>query len=74
MKGKQVANQDHDSNDDLEAASDSSPEEFQEGERTIAHLFGGSASYRSNRQYKSVAREVLAAAPVTRPAVKWSDV
>ena len=43
-------------------------------ERTIAHLFGGSASYESNRQYKSVTREVLATVPVARPAVKWSDV
>ena len=63
-QGKQVANQDHDSNDDFEGANDSYPEEFQEGERSIEHLFGGSVSYESNRQYQSVTREVLATAPV----------
>ena len=36
-------------------------------------MFSGSASYESMRQYKMVAREVLAAIPKGRHDIKWSN-
>jgi hypothetical protein len=67
-KAPQVASQSRDSD------SSDGAQAFQNGERMIEHMFGGSASYESKRQYKTVAREVLSSVPSPRQAVKWSDV
>jgi hypothetical protein len=72
MQGKapQVASQSRDSG----SSDDSDLMPFQGDERMVEHMFGGSASYESKRQYKTVAREVLATIPQSRQAVKWSNV
>ena len=47
---------------------------FQPDKRIINHMFGGSASYESKRQYKMVDREVLAFIPKGHHAIKWSNI
>ena len=58
-KTPQVMNHNRDSNSD----DNSGHEPFQGEERAIDHMFGGTASYESKRQFKTIAREVLATVP-----------
>lgn len=37
------------------------------------HMFEGSASYESKRQYNVIERQLLAIIPIPKKAVKWSN-
>ena len=47
---------------------------FQLDERTVDHMSGGSTSYESKWQYKTVAQEVLVVIPKGRQAINWSNI
>ena len=58
----------HSSTDDSDTLS------YQEGDMTINHMFSGTASYESKRQYKMVAEEVLVVILKCRQAIKWLNI
>ena len=62
-----------DNNED-QAAPDQSVLGYQRADHMVHHIFGGAATYSSNREYKSVVREVWATASDPSPRLKWLEV
>ncbi len=56
-----------------EAATNDSDSDFPEYDLHISHIFGGSTSYTSNREYKKAEREVCSTSHATMSGLKTND-